>query len=218
MTQARAPKTTTVLADRDQRRAERARLARRSRGRRGRAAARPSGRVGACPDRRRPTTPAGSESAATAGGPGAFALSASHSWVIWSSRPSAWSARDRLVDARGQRAVLGQDQAEVLLRRRSSARELADDDAVLDLDGGDEERRRQVDDEAVDLLVLERLDRRVVRVVDARLLGRLDDARRSCRSSSSRPGRRTGSRPRSAIVVAPAIGVPPTATSDWFRK
>ena len=46
--------------------------------------------------------------------------------------------------------------------------ELPDDLAVVELRAGHVEGGRQVDDEAVDLLVLERRDRRVVGVVDAR--------------------------------------------------
>ena len=52
--------------------------------------------------------------------------------------------------------------------------QLADDHAVGDLDGGDVEGRRQVDDDAVDLAVLQRLYRRVVRVVDEGLRRGLD--------------------------------------------
>ncbi len=54
------------------------------------------------------------------------------------------------------------------------ARELAEDQAVRHLDGSDVEGRRQVDDEAVDLLVLQRLDGGVVRVEHRRLLRGLD--------------------------------------------
>ncbi len=49
--------------------------------------------------------------------------------------------------------------------RDPRVRELSDDDAVLDLHGGDEERRRQVDHDPVDLTVLQRLDSEVVRAV-----------------------------------------------------
>ena len=53
-------------------------------------------------------------------------------------------------------------------------RQLADDHAVVELGGGDVERGRQVDHDAVDLAVLQRLHRQVVGVVDPRLGRRLD--------------------------------------------
>ena len=76
--------------------------------------------------------------------------------------------RDRLVDARRQRAALGEHEAEVAAAARGG-RELADDRAVRDLHGGHVEGGRQVDDDAVDLVRLERVDRVVQRVVGGRL-------------------------------------------------
>src|SRR6476659_5384800 len=66
--------------------------------------------------------------------------------------------RDRLVDARGQRAALGEDETEVTAAA-CGGRELADDGAVRDLHGRHVEGRRQVDDDAVDLMRLEGVDR-----------------------------------------------------------
>src|SRR5919197_4172021 len=57
-------------------------------------------------------------------------------------------ARNRLVDARDERVPLLQHEPEALLR--GAARELTDDGPVRHLHGGHVERRRQVDDEAVD--------------------------------------------------------------------
>ena len=79
---------------------------------------------------------------------------------------------DGLVDALGQRAVLVEHDAEVLAAL--GRRELARDHAALELGSRDVQGRGQVDDEAVDLAVLERLDREVVGVVDLRLLARGD--------------------------------------------
>src|SRR5919106_2206391 len=76
------------------------------------------------------------------------------------------------VDAVDERAALLERHREELLL--ADGRELADDRAVLELDGGDEERGRQVDDDTVDLLGLHRRDRVVERVVDRRLVVRLD--------------------------------------------
>src|SRR6185312_8375764 len=83
-----------------------------------------------------------------------------------------------LVDAAPKRVALLEDHAEPLLRAERG--ELPDDDAVRYLHGGHVERRRQVDDDAVDLAVLERLHRGVVRVVDERArrgLDAVDDVR-----------------------------------------
>ena len=87
---------------------------------------------------------------------------------------------DGLAHAGGQRAVLLEDHAHLVdLHGR---RELADDRRlrvwgveVLELRIADEERGLQVDDQAVDLAVLERLDRRRVVVEDLRLGVRADD-------------------------------------------
>src|SRR6266540_2690065 len=80
---------------------------------------------------------------------------------------------DRLVHARRQRAALLQHEPEVLLA--ADRRELADDEAVRHLLGtGDVERRRQVDDDPVDLLRLQAGIDVVGGVVDRRLLARLD--------------------------------------------
>ena len=54
---------------------------------------------------------------------------------------------------------------------RALVRQLPDDRAVLELDGDDVERGVEVDDDAVDLPDLQRLDRLVVVVVDARRTG-----------------------------------------------
>src|SRR5664279_5727187 len=86
--------------------------------------------------------------------------------------------RDRPVDARGERAALREDGAEVLGSRPGLDRELAHDVrervalGVRDLRRGDVEGGRQVDHEGVDLLRLEGRDRVVVRRVDRRLGGR----------------------------------------------
>src|SRR5437016_1501803 len=80
--------------------------------------------------------------------------------------------RQRAVDAAYERVSLCEDHPEVL--RRSGRRELAQDLALRDLHGRDVERRRQVDHEAVDLLVLESGDRGIVLIEHGRLLRRLD--------------------------------------------
>jgi len=103
---------------------------------------------------------------------GAPAFSDIHSCVISSSSVSARSG-DGLVHAVGERAVLLQHQAEVLLLV-PGCRELADDGAVLHLDRGDEEGRGQVDHDAVHLPRVERGDGGIVAVVDRWLLARLD--------------------------------------------
>ena len=81
--------------------------------------------------------------------------------------PFSQSRLMALLTQRGERVALLQHEAEALLRARRG--ELADDLAVRHLHGGDVERRRQVDDEPVDLPALQRLHGRVVRVVDERL-------------------------------------------------
>src|SRR5947208_3391562 len=86
-------------------------------------------------------------------------------------RPVRLQLRERLVDARGQRIALLQHHAEVLAGLRG---QLAEDLPVRHLDRGDVERGRQVDDDRVDLLALEREHRLIVRVVDLRLRRRLD--------------------------------------------
>src|SRR5262245_26887963 len=83
--------------------------------------------------------------------------------------------RDGRVDAaRESTALLEQDAVVLGVRARGSG-ELADDHGVVDLGRRHVERCRQVDDEAVDLLGLQRRDRVVVRVVDHRRRGRGDD-------------------------------------------
>ena len=73
---------------------------------------------------------------------GASTLSDSHSRVMSASVPSSVMRRDRGVDAVGQRAVLGQDEAEVLGRFGARVdRELPDDLAVVELGRGHVERR-----------------------------------------------------------------------------
>ena len=71
--------------------------------------------------------------------------------------PFARSVASALFDAGGERVALREDHAEVLAAGRR--RELAEDLRVRHLRGRDVERGRQVDDEAVDLLVLQRLHR-----------------------------------------------------------
>src|SRR5918997_1734200 len=80
---------------------------------------------------------------------------------------------DGRADARGERTALGQHHSE-LVRRARAGRQLTDDRSVVELRGRDVERRRQVDHDAVDLPVLQRLDGEVVGVVDGRLGGGLD--------------------------------------------
>src|SRR3954469_3158518 len=79
---------------------------------------------------------------------------------------------DRLVDAGGEAVVLRKDEPEVL--RRAHRRELAHDRCLGDLHRRDVEGRRQVDDDAVDLMGLQRRVDVVRRVVDRRLLVGLD--------------------------------------------
>jgi len=106
-------------------------------------------------------------------------LSASQVVVIWSSVPSDFRAASA-GHARRERAALGEDHAEVLGVRACRGRELAHDVRqrvevlVDDLGGGRVEGRREVDDHAVDLLVLDGRDHRVVGVEDGGFLGRLD--------------------------------------------
>ena len=110
--------------------------------------------------------------------------------VIASSVPSLFSAAIAALT----QAVSGLSLSRTTLKcsaRAAGGGELADDDRVVELGAGHVERRRQVDDEAVDLLVLERRDRGVVGVVDLRLLGRGDDVGDRRRGWSCRPGRRT---------------------------
>src|SRR5439155_16005900 len=64
-------------------------------------------------------------------------------------RPGALQRGKRLVDARGEAVALGEHHAEVL--RRTDRRELSDDRRLGDLDGGDVEGRREIDDDPVDL-------------------------------------------------------------------
>src|SRR5918997_900736 len=80
---------------------------------------------------------------------------------------------DGRADARGERTALGQHHPE-LVRRARAGRQLTDDRSVVELRGRDVERRRQVDHDAVDLTVLQRLDGEVVGVVDGRLGRGLD--------------------------------------------
>ena len=61
-------------------------------------------------------------------------------------------AEEGVVDALDKRVVLLEQQAPVLSRSSINGWELPDDDSALDLDCSEEQRRRQVDDEAVDLL------------------------------------------------------------------
>ena len=80
---------------------------------------------------------------------------------------------ERLVDAVAERVALLEEHPEVLLA--ADRGELPDDGPVLDLLGADEEERgREVDDDAVDLLPVQGRDDVVRRVVDARLLVGLD--------------------------------------------
>ena len=106
------------------------------------------------------------------GAPVAFA-----SQVCWMplQRAVRLQRRERLVHAADERVALLEDHPEALLR--SLRRELAEDLAVRHLHRGDVERGRQVDDEPVDLAVLQRRDRGVVRVVDGRRWRRLDSRR-----------------------------------------
>src|SRR2546421_8637172 len=88
-------------------------------------------------------------------------------------RPVALQRGERVVHARDEAVPLGEHHPEML--RRADGRELADHDAVRRLARArDEERGRQIDDEPVDLVRLQRRGhvRRVV--VDGRLLVRLD--------------------------------------------
>src|SRR6478672_666465 len=78
----------------------------------------------------------------------------------------------RVVYAPDQRVALLEDHPEML--RRAFRWELAEDLAVRDLDGRDVEGGRKVDDQAVDLLVLQRGDRGVIGIEDGRLLRGLD--------------------------------------------
>src|ERR671915_302823 len=76
------------------------------------------------------------------------------------------------VRAVEQRVALLEHQPEVLLLPYRG--ELAHDRALVDLHGGDEEGRREVDDDTVDLLVLQGPDGIVQRVVHRGILLRLD--------------------------------------------
>ena len=104
------------------------------------------------------------------GAPVAFA---SHSCWSRLSVPFARSDVIALFDARGERVALREHDAEAI-GRAALVLELAEDLAVRHLHGRHVERRRQVDHEPVDLLVLQRDDRGRVRVEDGRLLRRLD--------------------------------------------
>ena len=84
-------------------------------------------------------------------------------WIRFSTPVRFMFASALLTQATSGLPLL-EDHPEALLAPRR--RELADDLAVRHLHRRDVERGRQVDDEAVDLAVLERRDRRVVRVVD----------------------------------------------------
>ena len=131
---------------------------------------------------------------------GALALSDSHSCWRLSSVPSSRS----VPSASFTQSVSGLSLARTRPKYSCVAdgRELADDLAVRHLDGGDEERRRKVDDDAVDLLRLEAGDGIVQRVVGRRLLARLhvlDDvvvARRPDRRAELRVRRGRRSKPR----------------------
>src|SRR5436190_19261078 len=87
-------------------------------------------------------------------------------------RAVALERGERLVQARRQLAPLREHHPEVL--GRAHGRELPDDGRVRDLDRGDVERGGQVDDDAVDLVRVQRRVDVVGRVVDRRLLRRLD--------------------------------------------
>ncbi len=91
------------------------------------------------------------------------------SQVCWSFAivPFDVSASIALFDATDERVALLEHEPEALLRARRG--QLADDDAVVELRRRDVERRRQVDDDPVDLAVLQRLDRLVVVVEDERV-------------------------------------------------
>ena len=96
---------------------------------------------------------------------GTAALVVSHVRWMSSSWPSAFSLVSTSFDALCERAAFRENHPELLLRALGGG-ELADDLAALELRGGDEEGSRQVDDDPVDLLRLERRDGVVVRVVD----------------------------------------------------
>src|SRR5688572_23269417 len=82
---------------------------------------------------------------------------------------------ERTVHAAHERVALLEHHPEALAR--AALRELADDRAVVELDRHDEERRRQIDDDAVDLTRVQRRNGVVVRVVDGRALRGPDEPR-----------------------------------------
>src|SRR5689334_11585012 len=91
-------------------------------------------------------------------------------------RPVGLQPGERLVDARGQLAALREDEPELAAPARRG-RELADDRAVRDLHRRHVEGGRQVDNDAVDLVGLERVDGIVQMLVRAWLRPRLDGVR-----------------------------------------
>ena len=125
----------------------------------------------------------------------------------------ALHVRERVVDAGDQGVALLEDHPEPLLAGRGL--ELADDLAVRHLHRRHVEGGRQVDDEAVDLADLQRLDGGVVRVVDLHRRGRLD------RVDDVLVARRAelGAEPvllQPAFERTDAIGLPLRPTIDWL--
>src|SRR5262249_11406774 len=86
--------------------------------------------------------------------------------------PRLLEVGDRLADALRQRRALLQERAPRVAAGRA---ELADDLRLGHLHGGEEERGREVDDDRVDLLLLERRHHVVGVVEHLRLARRLDD-------------------------------------------
>src|SRR3954468_5667944 len=87
-------------------------------------------------------------------------------------RAVALQFREGLVDAAYERVPLVENEAEMLLG--PTARESAHDQRIRHLHGCDVKGRREIDDETIDLLVLDRRNRCSIRVEHSRLLGRLD--------------------------------------------
>ena len=117
------------------------------------------------------------------------------------------SAASASLTQRHQRVALLEEHPELLLLAGLRL-ELADDHAVLDLAGGDVERGRQVRDDAVDLVVEQRLLGGVGVLEDGRLVGRLDRRRGSRSATWCRSGRRACTTARSAMLVALAMSSP----------
>ena len=127
---------------------------------------------------------------------GTSTTSESHCCSIWSSVPSSLMVGERLVHARDQLAALLEEHPELLLLAGVRL-ELPDQHAVRDLDGGDVEGGRQVGEDRVDLVVLQRLlggvgvleDQRVVsgwitsRMAVSEVVPVCAPSRSSCRSA-----------------------------------